>query len=235
MDTRSAASVARELGTNVHRLMRAVERLRLCPKRTAHGTLRLTSDDVTHLRGDLGVVRSVPGLRRSQVQVLAALSRAPLGMRSARAVARAAGLSPTAAGRALRDLEDLGLVELCREILAEGRAREVEVIRANVLHPRWPALARQLVLVRPPRMSRPAGPQVPAAVAHVFWNAPVGEIDVHMHGPYIARRVLLDGDTQALAWAANVLSGADWRAAARTRGLDPPHRALAVNLAESTA
>ncbi|MDQ3114533.1 MAG: hypothetical protein M3Q84_10660, partial [Actinomycetota bacterium] len=107
MDMRSAVSVAREAGTNVPRLLRAVDRLGLSPERTKGGTLRLSSDDVAALTQELGVVVSVADLRRSQLQVLAALARAPLGLRSGRAVARAAGLSPTAAIRALRDLIDL--------------------------------------------------------------------------------------------------------------------------------
>ena len=110
MDMRSAVSVAREVGTNVPRLLRAVDRLGLSPERTRGGTLRLASDDVAALAQELGVVVPVADLRRSQVQVLAALARAPLGLRSGRAVARAAGLSPTAAMRALRDLIDLDLV-----------------------------------------------------------------------------------------------------------------------------
>ena len=72
--------------------------------------MRLASDDVAALAQELGVVVPVADLRRSQVQVLAALARAPRGLRSGRAVARAAGLSPTAAMRALRDLIDLDLV-----------------------------------------------------------------------------------------------------------------------------
>lgn len=47
----------------------------------------------------------------------------------------------------------------------------------------------------------------------------------------MARRVLLDGDTQALAWAAGALTATDWQDAAPGRGLDPRHRALAENLA----
>ncbi|MCA1674712.1 MAG: hypothetical protein LC799_21800, partial [Actinobacteria bacterium] len=67
----------------------------------------------------------------------------------------------------------------------------------------------------------------------VFWNAPLGAITLAEHGPYVARRILLDGDTQALAWAAGTLRAADWREAARGRGIDPRRRALAENLATS--
>ncbi len=204
-------------------------------RRTRAGTLRFGRDDVAMLRREVGVTVPITGLSRSQVQVLAALARAPLGLRSGRAVARAAGLSPTAAMRALDDLLDLELCEVRRETVAEGRARVADIVYADLTHPRWPELAPKLAGVRPREVPRPAARRVPARLAHVFWNAPVREIDLTEHGPYVARRVLLDGDTQALAWAAGALSAADWREAARGRGLDPRRRALAENLAASAA
>jgi DNA-binding transcriptional ArsR family regulator len=231
MDTTSAAAVARELGTNVPRVLRAVDRLCLGAPREAGGTLRLTAENVDRLREELGVVVDVPELRRTQVQVLAALVRAPMGLRSARAVGRLAGLSPSAAGSALRVLEGVGLVTRQVETVAEGGAREVAVFRVNYAHPRWSELAPRLAQVRPRSMFRPADHRVPPRLAHVFWNAPVRDIDVREHGPYVARRVLLNGDTQALAWAARTLQATDWLAAAHTRGLEPRLRALATNLA----
>ncbi len=179
----------------------------------------------------------VDGLRRTQLQVLAALARAPLGLRSGRAVARAAGLSATAATRALSDLLDVGLVEMRRETVAEATAQPAEIVYANHTHPRWPELAPQLARMVPSAYARQgrciAPPRVPSRISHVFWNAPVGRIDLAEHGPYVARRVLLDGDTQALAWAADALGAADWRDAVRGRGIDPRRRALAENLAAS--
>lgn len=233
MDTMSAAQVARELGTNTPRLLRAVHRLGLHPQRTESGALRLTGEDAKRLADELGVTIRVTGLRRSQVMALAALARAPLGLRSARAVARAAELSPTAASRALRELVDIGLAETRQVTLAEGRARTTEVSYANHTHPRWPELAPLLARVHPRRIRRHSQQRVPARLAHVFWNAPVRQIDLAVHGPYVARRVLRDGDIEALAWAADALTAADWRDAARARGLDPRHRALADNLAAS--
>lgn len=169
--------------------------------------------------------------------MLAALARAPLGLRSGRAVARAAGVSPTAAIRALRDLADLGLAELHSETVAEGAARNAEIAYLNLAHERWPALAPQLARVQPPQPAQPrvVPPGIPSRLRHLFWNAPVGDIVPAEHGAYIARRVLLEGDTQALAWAAAVLDADAWRTAAGGRGIDPQHRALAENLATSAA
>ncbi|MGH3875239.1 MAG: MarR family transcriptional regulator [Pseudonocardiaceae bacterium] len=213
--------------------MRAVDRLGLCPQRARGERARLGREDVDRLTRELRVTPVVADLRSSQVQVLAALARAPLGLRSGRAVARSAGMSATTAIRAVRELIDLGLAEVRHETLAEGTAREAEVIYANVTHPRWPALAPRLAAVRPGRGLRRASRRVPARLAHLFWNAPIREIDLAEHGSYVARRVLLDGDTQALAWAAEALTAADWHEAARGRGLDPRRRALAENLAAS--
>ncbi len=233
MDTRSAAQVARDLGTNTPRLLRAVDRLGLRPPRTDSRALRLTDADAQRLANELGVTRPVAGLRRSQVMVLAALARAPLGLRSARAAARATGLSPTAASGALRALVDLGLVEKRQVTVAEGGARIVEINYANLTHPRWPELAPLLAAVQLRRAGRPRPSRVPARLAHVFWNAPVHEIDLAVHGSYVARRVLRDNDTDALAWAAEALTAEDWNDAAGARGLDARHRALAVNIAAS--
>lgn len=237
MDSRSAAGVARELGTNVPRVLRAANRLKLHPSRTQGGHLRFGPGDVACLAAELGVTVRIDGLRRAQVQILAALARAPLGLRLGRRAARAAGLSPTAATRALRDLVDLGLVEVRQETVAEGTAQTAEIAYVDHTHPRWPELAPHLARVMPAtgarRSGRSCSSRIPARVAHVFWNAPVGRIDLAEHGPYVARRVLLDGDTQALAWAAETLDAKDWREAARGRGIDPRHRALAENLATS--
>ncbi len=236
MDSRSAVGVAQELGTNVPRLLRAADRLGLHPSRK-RGHLQFRSTEVARLRAELGVTARIGGLRRTQVQVLAALIRAPLGLRSGRAVARAVGLSATAATRALRDLFDAGLVEVRRETVAEGTAKTAEIAYANHTHPRWPELAPRLARVIAPAHARhgrsTVSPRVPGRLAHVSWNAPLGAITLAAPGPYVARRILLEGDTQALAWAADTLRAADWREAARGRGIDPRRRALAENLATS--
>lgn len=233
MDTKSAAQIARDLGTNSPRLLRAARRLGLRPLRTDGGPCKFTGADAQLLADELGVTVQIAGLRRSHVLALAALARAPLGLRSARAVARAADLSPTAASRALHELVEIGLVETRQVTLAEGRARTVEIYHASLTHPRWPELAPLLAGVHLNRVRRQGPSRVPPRLAHVFWNAPFPRIDLAVHGSYVARRVLRDGDTQALAWAADALTAADWSDAARARGLDPRQRALADNLAAS--
>ncbi len=203
--------------------------------RTAPGRLSLTQAQYEELRDELGTTPKVAGLSPTEVKALAALRRAPLGLVSARAVASRAGLSPTAASRALNQLESEDLV--CREpaTVALGRARAVELWHANVLHPRWSEIAANLGDVRPPRRppapARVRGNRVPARLRHLFWNVNATQLDTGRAGPFIARRLLRREDPEGLAWGIAHLKPSDWREAARARGLDPSVRAMAENLA----
>jgi hypothetical protein len=193
----------------------------------------LTDAQIERLREHLGVLAPAPGLSRVERQVLAALARAPRGLPSARSVAGRAGVSPTAAVRALSSLERRGLAIRERETAALGRVREIDLYRANVLAPEWRELAPQLARVRAPlsRDGAPAKRRVPAELRHLFWNTASSQLDAGRAGGYIARRLIQTGDLDGLAWGAAHLSADDWRHAAKTRGLDPELRALAVNLA----
>jgi hypothetical protein len=234
MDTLSASAAARRLGTSVPRVQRAIRRLGLAVERGHGGRVRLDEAQLEQLAGELGVVPSVDALSRVETQVLAALARAPRGLASARAVARRAGVSPTAAAAALRSLADRGLARAEEEWVAAGRARRLEVVRADVTSPAWPELAPRLAGVRflSREASRPPA-RVPSRLRHLFWNADPGRLDVHAHGAYIAQRLLTSGDLDSLAWGRRALTAADWRQAAATRGLSPRQRALARNLAAS--
>jgi predicted transcriptional regulator len=230
MDTETAAEVARSLGTSTPRVVRAAERLGM-GARTANGRLALTPPMVARLRDELGVTRSVPGLSATQTQVLAALNRAPVGLASARAVAGQAGVSPTAAGNALRALQQAGLVRREATVIASGRARQVQLVHANRLSERWSELTPALNAVRPPRRRRPRDRSVPPRLRHLFWNTAPSQMNVGSAGPYIARRLLTTMDFDGLAWGADALRPSDWEQAARARGLDASARSLAHNLA----
>jgi hypothetical protein len=237
MDTLiSGARIAREMGTSIPRVVRVAARLGI--ERGPNGRLALTPVQATRLRDELGFVPEIEGLSRSEVMVLAALRGAPFGLASSRAVARRSTLSPTAAGNALKGLLDEHLVTRIDEVVAAGRARDMEVWRANVMHPRWHALSPLLDRVEFPgkrnRSSRPrkdAGAQVPRHLRHLFWNTAPEQLDVETSGPYIARRLLRTLDLQGLAWGVEALDAEDWRAGARARGLDPSVKQLARNLA----
>src|SRR5271155_1965870 len=127
----SAAALARELGTSVPRVVRAIERLGL-DVRQDNGRMALGEADVMRLREELGdSIPHVPGLMPTEVKVLAALARAPLGLTSARTVAERAGVSPTTASRAIESLREQGLVTVAQRTLPAGRARTFEVIRVD--------------------------------------------------------------------------------------------------------
>jgi DNA-binding transcriptional ArsR family regulator len=206
--------------------------------RSSPGRLALTDEQYESLRDELGSTPRIEGLSPTEVKVLAALRKAPLGLVSARAAASRARVSPTAASHALRSLEEQDLARRERRMLALGRARAVELWRANVLHPRWSLLAESLRRVQlPAKQSRRTArnARVPGRLRHLFWNAGPSQLDAQRAGPFIARRLLRTQDLDGLAWGAAHLESSDWREGARARGLDPKTRALAANLARHSA
>ena len=125
-------------------------------------------------------------------------------------------------------------MRLDREWVAAGRARELELVRANPSAPEWPALRAGLALVRPPERRKPERPRrLPPRLRHLFWNADPSRIDLDAHGGYVAERLLSAHDLDGLAWGAQALTASDWEQAARTRGLTAAERALARNLARA--
>lgn len=229
----SAVGLARELNTSVPRVVRAIERLDL-DARQDNGRMRLTPAHVARLRRELGVSPPpMPGLTPVEVRVLGALARAPLGLTSARTAAERAGVSPTTASRAINSLREQGLVTVERRTLPAGRARTVEVLRLDYGSRRWQTLAGRIAGTQP-RERRPRAPRprrVPPRLRHLFWNTAPSQLDTEDSGGYIARRLLSAGDPEGLAWGATNLSEADWRHAARTRGISPRRHALALNYA----
>ena len=234
----SASQAARLLGTNVPRLLRAVDRLGLTVREERPGKsprIEIDPDQFAQLRSDLGVTAPTRGRSRVEMQVLAALARAPLGLLSARSVARRASVSPTAAAKALSSLARQGLVFQARETAALGRARHVDVWHADVTAPEWPQIFQQLAFVRPPATKPRAQTRVPTELRHLFWNTAAKQLDLDGSGGYIARRLIQIGDLDGLAWGAEQLSADDWRHAAATRGLTADRRALARNLAAASS
>lgn len=130
--------IARALGTSVPRVTRAAAQLGI-DARQGNGRFAFSPRAADRVREALGSAPNVDGLSRSEVVVLAALRSAPFGLGSVRAVARRGALSPTATARALDSLGRKELVERSTETVAEGRARERAIWRANLLHPRWPS------------------------------------------------------------------------------------------------
>lgn len=229
----SAREAARRLGTTVPRVKRAIDRSGIRATKGPAGRVRLNHQQFERLRRQLGSDIEVPGLSRTEARVLAALSRAPRGLRSVRAVAARAGVSPTAAGRAVSELERRKLLTRERAWIAAGRAEQVELLTANVTSPAWSELAPRLARIEPPRRGRVLRHErVSAYLRHLFWNTASSQLEVGRAGGYIARRLVQTGDLDGLAWGADNLPAEAWREAATARGLQPAQRALATNLAQ---
>ncbi len=225
--------MADRLGTTRSRVHRAVARGLVEPGRTSGGHLRFGPADVTVLERRLGFAPPVAGLSREQVWVAAALLGRPLGLRSARAVARAAGISPTTASRAVRRLEQLALVRRRQRRVMLGVPTDVDVWEINVRSRRWGRLAPILAAVVFPEASEPVvrDGRVPVWLRHLFWNADVHQLDVDRDAAYIAGRILAGDDAQAHAWAAATLPADAFLHAARMRGVPARRATLARNLA----
>jgi hypothetical protein len=185
----------------------------------------LSRDDLEALRGDLGGAPIVDGVSRAQLRVLAALSRRPLGVRSARALARAASISPTVASRLLNDMVQEGLVTVRSTTLAEGKAMVADVYTLNRKHAQWRFLAetvRQVQLPVPP----PAAPAkiVPVRLRHHFWNARLSALRVPENASYVAGRLVLSHDPEAVSWALAHLDATSIEKVAESRGLSGGER-----------
>jgi DNA-binding transcriptional ArsR family regulator len=220
------------LGTTVPRIHRAVDRLALSPQRTKGGHLRLSREDVERLRHLLGPDnQAADGLSHSDRQVVGALARRPLGIRSIRAVARASGVSPTTASRSLARLEQMGFVETITRTVVEGRIKQVQAWQVTT--ERIVEAVKLTVGLRfpvPKRVVRTG--RLPSRVHHLFWSVPHPErLDLERDADYIAYRILVSEDVAALVWATLSLPRSAWAAASKIRGLDGPRRALAENLA----
>lgn len=233
MDTYSAAAAASELGTSTPRVLRAVQNLGLTVPRSESGVLAINSEQLAVLAVQLGPAGPV-GLTRVQARVLAALARSPRGLASVRSVARRAGVSPTAAGRALRALTGMDLVRARQVTLPLGRATLTVVYTAAVDHPRWHELASALArITQAGTAGREIAKVVPYYLRHLFWNTAPSQLNVATSAPFIAKRLLRSGDLDGLAWGATHLPQSAWGRAARARGLPPRDRALAANLARA--
>jgi len=228
----TSGEVARLLGTSVPRVLRAAWEGLVPSIRRGNRTL-FDADAVEVLRRRWGSVPRIDGLRREDVVALATLGRRPLGLRSARALSRAAGLSPTTAGRALERLAAAGYVERQTVRVVEGRVRDVPVWTVRWASPEWltvAAIVPTAVLPERPR-TEPPPRRVPARLAHVFWDEDLARLDIERDAVLIADRILRAEDPEALVWMSRALPRAAIERASRSRGLDPRRARLGRLLA----
>ena len=230
--TLSTTEAARILNTTLPRVHRALSRLGVA---TADGhRWKLTDMDLQRLRADLGFAPDREDVGRKELFVLAVLRQHSLGLRSARAVARVAGVSPTTASRALARLEDEGYVVHSVRRVVEGVVKEVEQWEINWSSPAWRSLASDVLLtVLPARATADHASIVPPKyLDHLFWNVDRSSLNLESDGAFIALRILGSSDLQGLSWlASGAVSKEHLRRASRARGISPRQKDFALNLA----
>lgn len=172
-------------------------------------------------------------LSREEVFVLAALSRSPLGLRSARSVARRAAIAPATAAKALSALCGRGLVQERQVRVVEGEVADIKVWALNWRARPWRVVAPLVagVLLPAPTCSAPRQRSVPSRFAHLFWNEDTAHLDVERDGTMIAERILRSNDTEAIAWAGGAIPPASLRRVRGLRNIPPRVAALADALA----
>ncbi len=233
MDTISVPLLASELGVSLPRVHRCIDRLGLAPGRHAGSHVRLSRAGASEVERVLGRARSLPALSRDETLVLAALGRSPFGLVSARSVGRAAGVSPTTAGRALQQLIVSGYVEQKVRRVVEGKVKDLSAYEVRWSTPQWRAAAGALGSVTlPDRTAQRVPPTLPQRFSHLFWDAPhPNRIALEDRGVGIAHRILTGDDASALSWMVRVIPKKTLRRAAGIRGTDARTKALAENLA----
>lgn len=223
MDT-TLAVVADSLGTTVHRVTRAVERLgiSLSGPRTRGGPGRtMTPGDVARLRSALGSAPRTRAFTREELFLLAALAAEPRGFASVRALARSAGVSATTAAAGVERLVRRDVVARKAGVTRmSGRVVDATLIVANTSSAAWSRHAQEIAATTPPISGAGREPIViPRRFWHLFWNASPATIRVDENPDYIAARLLRSGDRQAELWAVGHLPVASLEKVARLRGV----------------
>ncbi len=227
---------AGRLGVPPTRVLAAVRASQVGATKDARGRWRLPAGTVAALTARWGAVpRRCDGLDREPMLVLAALTRRPRGLASARAVAAAAGVSPTTASRCLKALAERGLVAARKESrILRGAAVTTPVWRVCWRAPGWegrlPALGE---VVLPARGTPPPAWSLPEHVWHLVWNADPRMVVLPDDAAFVAGRVLDAADPEAEAWAARALPAEAWERAAAFRGRSSRQRAVARQMAAS--
>ncbi len=230
--------IAHELGVSTDRVRRHIDRLGITSIRASESSARpITLVDArgrTRLRDAIGPAPALAArldLSETDVRVAIAITHAPRGLTSARAVARRANVSPTSALRSIEQLRELGIVVSSTERIAFGTAKDVQILHLNRASQRAQHVARTIASTAPTRRDRPARHKVPNELRHVFWNVADAQLSLPDSAPFVARRLITSNDLDGLSWGTEHLDAAAWRHAAATRGLPPRRRRLAENVA----
>lgn len=223
--TLTAPQVARALGVSLPTAHHALDGAGI--PRTGRGHTRVVNaqivDNLLSSRGKT----PASTLRASELRVLAALSRSPLGQQSLRSVASKAGVSPTTASKVVARMIRSGAVEQRETKVASGKARSQ--MRWYAAPSRWTPELREAVRHTrlPARRATPT--PLPRELHHLFWNADVSKLDPNVNGSYLADRLLRSPDVRAWQWVLTNVDRADIEIALNRRGMDERTRALVNN------
>lgn len=200
------SEAASTLDTSVPRVTRAMKRLGLVPTQGLRNDRQvqiLDSSQVAVLEDELGFAPNVEGYTREDMFVLAAINLSPYGFRSVHAVSSAASISATTAAKVVTRLTESGLIVVSpQQELLNRKVVTVSTLHANRHHKEWRRLSEQIAMVRLPTEMPASAKIVPRRFWHLFWNADPLRLPIAEHTDFIATRMLLSDDPQAIAWAA---------------------------------
>jgi hypothetical protein len=234
------SEAADSLDTTVPRVTRAIESLGIVPRRDAIGRSHrrarvLDSGQLTRLREHLGAAPANAEFSREEMFILSAFNLSPFGFRSARAAASAASVSATTAAKVLPTLVARGLVtESNKSVLDSGRVTHGVVYEANRTSDDWRTAVDDIRSTYLPESTKSTKPKlVPRRFWHLFWNATPSKLPISEHADFIASRMLLSQNPQAVAWAALHLPASSIANTAKLRHVSQRDRAWLKNLARA--
>ena len=236
------SKAAEDLGTTVHRVTRAVERLGIemlhhVVKQPQRGRPARTISrlDLERLRHELGSTPRECGRSREEMFVLAAFNLSPFGFRSMRAVASASTVSPTTAVLIVERLIDEELVTRRRvnEVLS-GRVVQINIVEANRLSSGWREVMDQIRVTSLPTPSTPREPKrAPRRFWHLFWNSNPAAMPVSEYADFLTSRLILSKDAAAVAWAAVCMPPSSIAKAATLRHVTEHDRRWLLSVADT--
>lgn len=230
------AEAAEKLQTTVPRVTRALARARIEPAIRLHNnrSIRVLSpEQVRALESELGIAPDVEGYSREDMFVLAAFNLSPYGFRSLYAASLAAVISATTAEKVVTRLIERGLIaRVPQKELLNRKVIAVDTFQINRRSDEWRRLSEYIASTQLPASRRVASAKIiPRRFWHLFWNANPLQLPISEYANYIATRMLLSDEPQAVAWAATNLPPSSISYTATMRNASEEDRKWLNNLA----
>ncbi|HVB51980.1 MAG TPA: hypothetical protein VND89_09630 [Acidimicrobiales bacterium] len=230
------AEAAEKLQTTVPRVTRALARALIEPTIRLDNKRRvrvLSSEQVRALESELGIAPDVDGYSREDMFVLAAFNLSPYGFRSVYAVSLAAVISATTAEKVVTRLIERGLIaQVPQKQLLSRKVVDVDTFQIDRRSDEWRRLFGHIASTQLPAPRRVVAAKIiPRRFWHLFWNANPLQLPLDEHANYIATRMLLSEEPQAVAWAVTNLPASSISYAATMRNASEDDRKWLNNLA----